>query len=184
MKFKVGDKVRILDGSNIEHYAGGWIPSLKEYVGKVSTIKQVCAGFTDKEGYTLDGFENPTNYIFDGRGLELVSKHPRCIIIEEKHGKVTARLGNVKVAVEAESLEAGAMVALGMLLRGQHEFKVGDVVEGISEGRYCITARGWIGRVTYICGDGIIEVYGSDGSDGYGRFDVEAEHFKLKVPRD
>ena len=23
-KFKVGDKVRILDGSNIENYAGGW----------------------------------------------------------------------------------------------------------------------------------------------------------------
>lgn len=53
MKFEVGDKVRVLDGSEINGYAGGWIPDMKEYVGKVSTIKQVCAGFTDKEGYTL-----------------------------------------------------------------------------------------------------------------------------------
>ena len=185
MKFEVGDKVRVLDGSEIKGYAGGWIPDLKEYVGKVSTIKQVCAGFTDKEGYTLDGFGNPRNYIFDGRGLERVTKRrPRRIIIEEKHGKVTARLGNYKVAVEAESLEAGAKEALGKLLREPHEFKVGDVVEGTAVGKYCITKKGWIGRVTEVGEDGFIEVRGANLMDGYSNYEVEAKYFKLKIPRD
>lgn len=185
MKFEVGDKVRVLDGSNIEGYAGVWIPAaMKRYVGKVGTIKEVCAGFTGKEGYTLDGFGEPMRYIFDGRGLERVTKHPRRIIIEEKHGKVTARLENNKVAVEAGSLEDGAKIALGKLLDGLLcEFKVGDVVEGTSEGRYAITKKGWIGRVTDICGDGFMEVRGSNG-EGFGNFEVEAKYFKLKVPRD
>lgn len=185
MKFEVGDKVRVLDGSNIEGYAGGWIPDLKEYVGKVSTIKQVCAGFTDKEGYTLDGFGNPGNYIFDGRGLERVTKQrPRRIIIEEKHGKVTARLGNARFTVEAESLEAGAEDALGKLLREPHEFKVGDVVEGTAVGKYRITKKGWIGRVAEIGEDGYIEVRGANLMGGYSNYKVEAKDFELKVPRD
>ena len=179
MKFKVGDKVRVLDGSKIEDYTGGWSIGMEKYIGKVGVIEQTCYAYN--EGYKLAGFRG---YIFDERGLERVTKQrPRRIIIEEKHGKVTARLGNYKVAVEAESLETGAKDALNKLLEGQCEFKVGDVVEGTSEGRYCITTKGWIGRVTEIYGDGIIEVYGEDGLGGYHKYDVEAKHFKLKVPK-
>ena len=32
-KFKVGDKVIILDGSKIENYAGGRTPKMGRYVG-------------------------------------------------------------------------------------------------------------------------------------------------------
>ena len=180
MKFKVGDKVRVLDGSQIENYTGGWVPGMDEYIGKVETIKR-AEEFSDREGYCLNDFGG---LIFDGRGLERVTKQkPRRIIIEEKHGKVTARLGNARFTVEAESLEAGAKDALGKLLREPREFKVGDVVEGTSEDRYLITKKGWVGRVTEINGDGIIEVYGPN-SRGFGKFVVDAKYFKLKVPWD
>ena len=177
MKFEVGDKVRVLDGSKIDGYAGGWTSNMKGFIGKVGIVRKPFNTFTNGEGYYLDGFGG---YVFDGRGLKLVQ---RCVVIKEEHGKVTARLGNNKVTVEAESLEDGAKDALDKLLEGQHEFNVGDVVEGISEDRYRITKKGWIGRVTNICGDGIIEVYGSDGCGGYHKYDVEAKHFKLKIPK-
>lgn len=187
MKFKVGDKVRVLDGSKIEGYSGGWIPEMEKFVGKVSVIEEAYKHtFTGRPCYKLSGFGEPLAYTFDERGLERVTKQKprRRIIIEEKRGKVTARLGNARFTVEAESLEDGAKDALGKLLRGSHEFKVGDVVEGISQGKYCITTKGWVGRVTEICEDGFIEVRGADNDGGYGNFKVEAKDFELKVPRD
>lgn len=33
-KFKVGDKVRILDGSKINNYFGGWVDGMKKHVSK------------------------------------------------------------------------------------------------------------------------------------------------------
>jgi len=179
MKFKVGDRVRVLDGSGIEGYTGGWSPGMKEYVGKVATVRKVEVDeFIGREGYRLG---DCGGYLYDERGLKQVRRR---IIIEEKNGKVIARLGNKKVTIEAESLEDGAKAALDKVFKEQCKFKVGDVVEGISEDRYCITKKGWIGRVTEVCGDGIIEVYGSNGGGRYAHFDVEAEFFKLKVPRD
>lgn len=182
MKFKVGDKVRVLDGSRINDYIGGWsAPGMEKYVGKVGTVKRT-EWFGGREGYYLT---DTGGYLYDGRGLERVTKQkPRRIIIEEKHGKVTARLGNIRVETEAESLEAGAKDALGKLLREPHEFQVGDVVEGTAEGRYCITKKGWIGRVTEIGEDGFIEVRGDNLMGGYSNYEVEAKYFKLKVPRD
>lgn len=183
MKFKVGDKVRVLDGSEINGYAGGWASGMEENIGKVGTVTRVTE-YSGKEGYYLEALGGPS-FMYDGRGLEPAPKHPRRrIIIEEKNGKVTARLGNVRFTVEAENLEAGAKDALGKLLREPHEFKVGDVVEGTAEGKYCITKKGWIGRVTEICGDGFIEVRGSNSVGGYSNYKVEAKDFELKVPRD
>lgn len=177
MKFKVGDSVRVLDGSGIEDYVGGWTSCMERYIGKIGVVKQ-AEDYTDREGYYLEGFGG---YIYDGRGLKRV---PRRIIIEEKRGKVTARLGNVRVAVESKSLEDGAKDALDELFKEQCEFKVGDVVEGVSEGRYCVTKKGWIGRVIEICGDGLIRVRGSNDCDGYANYEVEAKYFKLKIPKD
>jgi hypothetical protein len=39
-KFKAGDKVKILDGSKINEYLGGWVePAMKKYVGKTATVR-------------------------------------------------------------------------------------------------------------------------------------------------
>lgn len=73
-KFKVGDKVRVLDGSNIENYTGGWFQYMNKYVGKVYTIVNV---YTLQDGRTTYNIENcrneniPFMVKFDERGLEL-----------------------------------------------------------------------------------------------------------------
>lgn len=39
-KFKAGDKVKILDGSKINNYIGGWVdPVMKMYVGHTATVR-------------------------------------------------------------------------------------------------------------------------------------------------
>ena len=66
-KFKIGDKVRVLDGSNIRNYTGGWYEHMNKYVGKVSTIVGV---YTLQDGRTSYALE-PFIMRFDERGLEL-----------------------------------------------------------------------------------------------------------------
>lgn len=65
-KFNIGDKVKILDGSQINGYIGAWIPMMNIAVGEIVTIDQIR--ITDKGvGYLTE--EIP--FIFDERGLEL-----------------------------------------------------------------------------------------------------------------
>lgn len=88
-KFKVGDKVRILDGSKIENYTGCWNTFMKCYVGEVHTIKHVKRDWTDgRVSYKLDD----TIFAWDERGLELVSEKKQKIVITTD-GRITkARL--------------------------------------------------------------------------------------------
>lgn len=65
-KFNIGDKVKILDGSQIDNYCGDWTPMMNITVGEIATID--CIRITDKGvGYLTE--EIP--FIFDERGLEL-----------------------------------------------------------------------------------------------------------------
>lgn len=65
-KFNIGDKVKILDGSQINGYIGAWTPMMNIAVGEIATIDQIR--ITDKGvGYLTE--EIP--FIFDERGLEL-----------------------------------------------------------------------------------------------------------------
>ena len=69
-KFKVGDKVRILDGSKIEKYCGGWACSMKDYIGKTATIKSVESYINYPTGYRLEEY----GFKWDERGLKLESE--------------------------------------------------------------------------------------------------------------
>jgi hypothetical protein len=86
-KFKVGDKVRILDGSKIENYTGCWNIFMDVCVGEVYTIKSVNRDWTDgRVSYRL----NDVFFDWDERGLELVSEQKIVIITD---GRITkARL--------------------------------------------------------------------------------------------
>ena len=66
-KFKIGDKVRIIDGSNIKNYTGGWYKYMNKYVGKVCTIVKVYTLQDGRTSYALEHFMMK----FDERGLEL-----------------------------------------------------------------------------------------------------------------
>ena len=71
-KFEIGDKVRVLDGSGIEGYYGGWTDAMSFYVGKEYTVLSRTHGMvTNKNSYRLDILDS---YSFDERGLELVEK--------------------------------------------------------------------------------------------------------------
>lgn len=65
-KFKAGDKVRILDGSNIENYCCGWSVGMSKDVGTTHTVKEVLG----PHAVTLAG----SIYTWDVRGLELVEE--------------------------------------------------------------------------------------------------------------
>lgn len=71
-KFKQGDKVKILRGSNIQKYTGTWVRAMEEHVGKVLTIECIAQEYEDgRIGY----FTEETGLMFDERGLELISEY-------------------------------------------------------------------------------------------------------------
>ena len=73
MKFKLGDKVRILDGSEIHNYVGSWTDSMDKYIGEVCMVTDVMSSLPDgRIGYSLDN----NGFIWDERGLELVEAAP------------------------------------------------------------------------------------------------------------
>ena len=70
-KFKIGDKVRILDGSNIKDYIGDWVSDgMEEYVGRILTISKILSD--DICGVSYKMYDNC--FTFDERGLELAEK--------------------------------------------------------------------------------------------------------------
>lgn len=69
-KFKVGDKVRILDGSKINNYFGSWVDGMKKHVGKICTIRDV-----DKSDELTGYYMKEIAYMWDERGLKLVEEH-------------------------------------------------------------------------------------------------------------
>lgn len=71
-KFKVGDKVRILDGSKIHDYTGGYPNQMKAEIGKVATIISSKIFSNNRVAYTLEGL----SFAWDERGLELVTERP------------------------------------------------------------------------------------------------------------
>ena len=77
-KFKVGDKVRVLDGSNIKNYTNGWYEHMNKYVGKVYTIDVVyeCLG-----GRVAYGVEN-SSLMFDERGLKFAENKVVIVYVE------------------------------------------------------------------------------------------------------
>ena len=65
-KFNIGDKVRILDGNDIDRYMGGWAPRMMDrFIGKVVTVESVRIA---KYGVGYEVEEIPL--MFDERGLE------------------------------------------------------------------------------------------------------------------
>lgn len=72
-KFNIGDRVRVLDGSKIKNYTGGWF--MDETVGKKGVItKRITARNLPCYEIRFDDIELKSNEScdFDERGLELV----------------------------------------------------------------------------------------------------------------
>lgn len=162
-KFKVGDKVRILDGASIEKYTGGWIRGgMKEYVGKVFTIRKAVPYSDDHIGYWM----KEINFVWDERGLEPEKESKNeTIVIYRKDREVIAlnkRTGKRAVAKcnpkDKFDFELGARLAFERLFGNDEKFKVGDFVIGNekADDMYTITRTGWRGEVVSVNGDAIV----------------------------
>lgn len=158
-KFKVGDKVRILDGSKIKNYAGGWTSKMGRHVGEVYKVSNVvhCSSGSRVYEYELEGII----YVWDERGLERCGNET--IVIYRKDNEVIAidkRTG--KKAIAKCSLEdkfdfnTGAKLAFERLMNGNKESTtVEDMRKKLNDyckGRDCSDCK--LFGDTCRCGDG------------------------------
>lgn len=136
LRFEVGDKVRILDGSKIENYAGGWYSYMKKYIGKVFTVDSTHPwwGIDKTHAYSLKGCD----FVWDERGLERVDdKHIEIIAQGKKvfakiiEGNKAVKTGVAKCSPEDEfDFETGAKIAFERLFHKKFDweaFKLGKI---------------------------------------------------------
>lgn len=106
-KFKVGDKVIILDGSKIKNYTGTWsAEGMKKFVDEVRTVRSVHPEKHGRVSYYLEGLI----FKWDERGLELVEKKcefketlPQKIVITTDGKRTTAVLYDGKKRIKKTS---------------------------------------------------------------------------------
>lgn len=147
-KFKVGDKVRILDGSKLKNYAGGWYEeTMKEYVGTINTISSIYKFSNGKIDYRCYG---TCGYVFDERGLERFVNET--IVIYRKGNETIAfNKETGKKAIAKCSLEdtfdfnVGAKLAFDRLMNGNKEsIAVEDMrkrLKSYCAGRLCFDCK-------------------------------------------
>lgn len=70
-KFNIGDKVKILDGSDIDGYRGHWTPRMNRLVGRIVTIDEIRIN-----DYGIGYLTKEIPYMFDERGLAFISSEP------------------------------------------------------------------------------------------------------------
>lgn len=136
-KFKVGDKVRILDGSKIRSYTGGWW--MPEDAGKTGTIARI-ANYSNPErvGYYLKELD----YCYDERGLELVREDWQVLIVPDgdktigklfEDGKLTTTVETKKHPRDEYSIKEAIKSITARLVeereKAESKFRVGDIVE-------------------------------------------------------
>ena len=86
-KFNKGDTVRLLDGKDIQGYAGMWVSGMREYIGTETTIEHVQY---DKYVNTFRYMVANNGYMWDERGLEAVESKPDWkVLIVPLDGKTT-----------------------------------------------------------------------------------------------
>lgn len=125
-KFKVGDKVRILDGSKIKNYSGGWNNKhMSDHIGEVHKITHIDEEWGDSPcaAYMLDIEGICRHARWDERGLELVNEQKIVITTDGKTTTATLYDGRQKIkSAEAKcaptdefNFKYGAALALSRL---------------------------------------------------------------------
>lgn len=124
-KFKIGDRVKILDGSNIDGYTGGWCASMFKYCGEIATVA-ACGTINGKHCYNLisDGGKVSGMILFDERGLKMANEERKVVITTDGTMTRAALYDGHKLIREAKAIcskddtfdfEAGAKIAFDRL---------------------------------------------------------------------
>lgn len=202
-KFNAGDKVKILDGSKITNYIGGWVDSImKMYVGKTVTVRS--AHYEPWRGwyYFLELPGLCYGCKWDERGLEKACRTKdgadQKIVIYRSAQSVIAKDYSTGKTAEAMCSPAdefdfhtGAKLAFTRLVDPDREakpnepekpkckFKCGDKIIGNAKAnRYGVTVEGWKGEVSGVVvstGEMLVRPHGNK-SCGYT---VDPECFDL-----
>lgn len=146
-KFKVGDRVRVLDGSKIEDYAGGWIHDMQEYVGNVYTIAKIYPS----DSYRLK--EIP--FVYDERGLERVGNPGKIVITTDgrittaklyRHGEPTLKTVATCSPEDTFDFAIGAKLVLERLIDAVNNppIQVGDIVRVVNTGKCYPRKPRWV----------------------------------------
>lgn len=163
-KYNVGDKVRVLDGTGVFDYFGGWATGMNRYVGKILPILTKVEGRL-KNGYKLDG---GGGFTYDESFLSPVkekSAKPRIVVyIDKEDSSVvvakdteTGKTGKAKCSPEDTfDFYTGAQLAMMRLFdtkpfpeeSKKRGLRVGDYVIGNEKAsRYGITREGTIRKI-------------------------------------
>lgn len=177
-KFKAGDRVRILDGSKIKNYAGGWIPKMGRYVGEVHEISNVEHLSSDSTNYRLEGVA----YVWDERGLERCGNET--IVIYRKDNEVVAldkRTGKKAIAKcspeDTFDFNVGAKLAFDRLMNGNKESTIVEDMrkrlKSYCRGRSCCNCK--LKYPTSRCWRGT-NFMAKDAAGNYTMSDEEIKH--------
>lgn len=189
-KYKVGEKVMVLDGSDAPHYAAGWIEPMNRYVGKTLEVMRQEAVFGSPVYKLVDGggWSYDERYLAPPASVSPTTSDRIVVYIDKKDpSKVVAKdVSTGKTGVAKCSPEdtfdfyVGARLAMDRLLGvEENKFSVGQLVIG-NEGanRYTITKEKTVWKVASVRLDGFIEVSGPK-FDIAGGFEVRPDCFDL-----
>lgn len=174
-KFKVGDRVRVLDGSGIEDYAGGWVSLMGEYVGNVYTVAQI----RPNGGYCLKDIP----FIYDERRLERVGNPGKIVITIDgrittaklyRHGEPTQKAVATCSPEDTFDFAIGAKLALERLIDAVNNplIQVGDIVHVVNTGKCWSQNAGWVAK--HIADKSLVAKYAY--GRGLGYFAGKIEH--------
>lgn len=146
-KFKVGDRVRVLDGSKIEGYAGSWVPDMEDYVGKVYTIAKIHPSGSCRLK------EIP--FVFDERGLERAGNPGKIVITTDgrittsklyRHGEPTLKTVATCSPEDTFDFATGAKLALDRLIDAVNNppIRVGDLVRVVNTNECFTLNPSWV----------------------------------------
>lgn len=152
-KYEIGQKVIVIDGSDIDDYTGGFVNDMKEWVGRVATIESVTDDWGDgKIGYSVE----ECGWTFDERGLKDVIYDDE-IVIRRVGTNVVASYPTYNIKSEREmspkdDFNDVVKSAISELFRKKPKFRIGDIVVGneSADDHYSITVKGWLGRVVHV----------------------------------
>lgn len=146
-KFKVGDRVRVLDGSKIKNYDGGWVRGMQECVGNVYTVEQTLSGGV----YRLEDVP----FLFYERWLERAGNPGKIIITTDgrittaklyRHGAPTLKSVAECSPEDTFDFAAGAKLAFDRLIDvvNNPPIQVGDLVRVVNTGECYPRNSRWV----------------------------------------
>lgn len=138
-KYKVGEKVTVLDGSDAPHYAAGWVNSMNPYVGKTLEVRSQ-ESHLESPVYKLVGgglWSYDEKYLAPANSVAPATSDRIVVYIDKKDpSKVIAKdVSTGKTGVAKCSPEdifdfyTGAKLAMNRLLGVEEKIEVGQKIE-------------------------------------------------------